>query len=179
MNKINFYGGPGSGKSTVAALLYSELKVHGYRTELVREFAKDLVYQGLDLRQSDENLQLIIFANQLERELLLRKNVDFIISDSPLFLNAFYANNEFITSLAKKNDHSKDLHIWIDRDPNEKFESSGRSHTENQSLKIDNAMKEFLVKCGINLLVVKGTAKEKSSHIVNKIIREAKRPRKK
>lgn len=49
MRKINFYGGPGSGKSTVASQLYTDLKILQYTTELVREAAKDKVYLGIDL----------------------------------------------------------------------------------------------------------------------------------
>lgn len=176
MRKINFYGGPGSGKSTVAALLYSELKVLQYKTELVREFAKDLVYQGFDLRKSDYNLQLIIFAEQLRREILLSRHVDFTISDSPLFLNAYYSKSEHLLSVAKKNNHKKDLHIWIERDPNEKFENEGRSHNEKQSKKIDLEMKKFLTEvCGLELLIVKGSAKEKSNFIINHILNNYKR----
>lgn len=176
MRKINFYGGPGSGKSTVAALLYSELKVLQYRTELVREFAKDLVYQGFDLTKSDYNLQLIIFAEQLRREILLDKHVDFIISDSPLFLNAYYSKEPHLLQVATENNHQRDLHIWIERDPNEKFANDGRSHNEKQSKKIDREMKKFLTHvCGLNLLTVKGSAKEKSSYIVNHILKMDKR----
>lgn len=179
MRKINFYGGPGSGKSTVAALLYSELKVLQYRTELVREFAKDLVYQGMDLRKSDYNLQLIIFAEQLRREILLSEHVDFIICDSPLFLNAYYAKEDHLLKVAKDNNHKKDIHIWIERDPNEHFESEGRSHNEKQSKKIDSEMKKFLTEvCGLELLIVKGTAKEKSGFIINHIIKNYQRNKK-
>ena len=176
MVKINFYGGPGSGKSTVAALLFSELKVHGFRTELVREAAKDKVYQGMDLRDSGVDLQLVIFAEQLSRELLVEKQVDFIVSDSPLFLNAHYANQPFLTEVAKRRNSKKDFHVWVERDANEHFENEGRSHTESQSRKIDQKMKDFLQKeCGLELIILKGTAKEKSSFIVNKIIRNQKR----
>ena len=41
---INFYGGPGIGKSTMAAKMFAALKTAGVKTELVGEFAKDLVY---------------------------------------------------------------------------------------------------------------------------------------
>ena len=41
---INLFGNPGSGKSTVAAYLFSELKSRGLEVELVTETAKDLVW---------------------------------------------------------------------------------------------------------------------------------------
>lgn len=175
MRKINFYGGPGSGKSTVASQLYTDLKILQYTTELVREAAKDKVYQGIDLSKSDYNMQLIIFASQLEREVLVTKHVEFIVSDSPLFLNAYYSKCPHLLKVAKDNNAIDDLHIWIERDPNEKFESNGRSHDEKQSKKIDLEMKKFLTEvCGVSLLVVKGTAKEKSSFISNYISKQHK-----
>lgn len=175
MRKINFYGGPGSGKSTVASQLYTDLKILQYTTELVREAAKDKVYLGIDLSKSDYNMQLIIFASQLERELLVAKHVQYLVSDSPLFLNAYYAKCAHLLSVAKANNAQDDLHIWIERDPNERFESNGRSHNEKQSKKIDLEMKKFLTEvCGLNLLVVKGTAKEKSSFISNYILKQHK-----
>lgn len=175
MRKVNFYGGPGSGKSTVASQLYADLKILQYTTELVREVAKDKVYQGIDLSKSDSNTQLIVFASQLERELLVAEHVEFLVSDSPLFLNAYYSNISYLIDVAKNNNSSDDLHIWIERDPNERFETNGRSHNEKQSKKIDLEMKKFLTEvCGLNLMIVKGTAKEKSSFISNYIIKQHK-----
>jgi len=46
MKVINFYGGAGIGKSTIAADIFSKLKRKGYKTELVGEYAKWLWYQN-------------------------------------------------------------------------------------------------------------------------------------
>ena len=40
---LNLYGGPGVGKSTGAAYIFSMLKLAGINCELVREYAKELV----------------------------------------------------------------------------------------------------------------------------------------
>jgi len=170
MIKINFYGGPGSGKSVVSALLFAELKIHHFKAELVREVAKDKVYQGIDMREAGPDLQLMIFSEQLGRELIVEKNVDYLISDSPLFLNAFYSGQDALLEIAKKRNHRKDFHIWLEREANEEFQSEGRSHTKKQSLSIDVTMKQFLLDAGLNLLTVKGTSKEKCQYILNRII---------
>ena len=44
---INLLGGPGCGKSTVAAGIFHQLKSLGYSTELVTEYVKDIVYDKL------------------------------------------------------------------------------------------------------------------------------------
>jgi adenylylsulfate kinase-like enzyme len=43
LHVINLFGGPGTGKSTLAAALFTDLKMKGINAELVTEFAKDLV----------------------------------------------------------------------------------------------------------------------------------------
>ena len=42
---VNLFGGPGIGKSTTAAGVFNLLKLHGIETELITEFAKDLVWE--------------------------------------------------------------------------------------------------------------------------------------
>lgn len=43
---INFWGAPGSGKSTAAAELFVQMKKDGANIELTTEYAKDLVYSS-------------------------------------------------------------------------------------------------------------------------------------
>ena len=43
MKVINFYGGPGVGKSTKAAGMFYKMQLAGYSVELVNEFAKECV----------------------------------------------------------------------------------------------------------------------------------------
>ena len=40
---VNFFGGPGCGKSTTAAFLFGHMKVSDYKVELIHEVAKDFV----------------------------------------------------------------------------------------------------------------------------------------
>ena len=45
MKIINFYGAPGTGKSTLACELFVYMKKHGYNVELASEYAKECVYE--------------------------------------------------------------------------------------------------------------------------------------
>ena len=56
---VNLYGGPGSGKSTTAAGIFSELKMLGLNTELVTEYAKDKVWEK---HESILDNQIYVFA---------------------------------------------------------------------------------------------------------------------
>ena len=84
---INFYGGPGIGKSTMAAALFYELKKLGENVELVQEFAKDLTWEE---RHNTLANQPYILGKQYHRMMRLVGKVDYIINDSPLPISIYY-----------------------------------------------------------------------------------------
>lgn len=84
---ININGGPGVGKSTIAAGLYSKLKISRISCELVTEAAKEITWEGT--HKLLEN-QIHIFSEQFRRQWRLIDKVDYIITDSPLILNSVY-----------------------------------------------------------------------------------------
>ena len=84
---INFYGGPGSGKSTAAAGLFYRMKVAGYSVELVNEFAKECVWEDNIPMLKD---QLWVLAHQHRKILRLTGKVDYVITDSPVLLSPIY-----------------------------------------------------------------------------------------
>lgn len=86
---INLYAGSGTGKSTLAAALFSKMKSQGYHCELVREFAKTLAWEGKNITPYD---QVYIFGKQTKYESQLYGKVDYIITDSPVLLAAIYEN---------------------------------------------------------------------------------------
>jgi len=84
---IEFWGGPGCGKSTLAAGLYAEMKARGKSVELVREYVKPWAWRGHAIKRWDE---VYIFAKQLRAEADLYGKVDYLITDRPLGLSAVY-----------------------------------------------------------------------------------------
>lgn len=89
MLRINLYGGPGVGKSTLAARIYAQLQQDGFTSvELVREFVKPWAYEKRRLTVCD---QVFAFANQLwNEERMLQAGVKVVITDSPILLQCFY-----------------------------------------------------------------------------------------
>lgn len=90
MNKtkiINIFGNPGSGKSTIAAYLFAEMKARGLEVELVTETAKDLVWDNDYTRLEN---QILVFGTQLHRLNTLCDKVDYAITDSPLLMQIGY-----------------------------------------------------------------------------------------
>jgi hypothetical protein len=84
---INITGGPGVGKSTIAAGIYSVLKRSKISCELVQEAAKEITWEQTP--KLLEN-QIHIFSEQFRRQWRLIDKVSYVITDSPLILNSIY-----------------------------------------------------------------------------------------
>jgi tRNA uridine 5-carbamoylmethylation protein Kti12 len=81
MKVINLFGGPSTGKSTTAAYLFYYLKNKNLNIEYVREYAKDVVYEGSYHKLQN---QIYITAKQYKRmkdiDSNKKENVNLIIS---------------------------------------------------------------------------------------------------
>jgi len=151
--RINLFGGPCSGKSTLAANLFSKMKVKGYNVELVSEFIKEWTYIN---RKPEGYDQCFTQVNQLHREeTVLRAGFEYVITDSPLFLSSFYADYnkipcaDLLLEMSKRFDKdNKSINIFIKRKA-EIYSEIGRFHNKEESIKIDGLLLEFIKKCGI------------------------------
>lgn len=131
---VNLFGGPGSGKSTMAARVFSELKEQGYNCELVTEYAKDLTWQ-----ESFKVLgnQFYISAKQHHRLWRLSEGVDIVITDSPLIQGIIYSKlgatfDKLIFEEARKFDN---MNIFLKRV--KKYNPKGRGQTLEEAKKLD------------------------------------------
>jgi len=84
---INLISGPGSGKSTLAAELYANMKRRHLDVEIVREVAKEWAYEGKKIGPFE---QIAIIGEQIKKESSLFGKVNYIVTDSPTLLGAFY-----------------------------------------------------------------------------------------
>jgi hypothetical protein len=132
---INLLGSPCAGKSTTASELFYRLKVMGYRTEIICEYAKELWYEENPII----GRQLHVFAEQLRRQERIRDKVDILITDSPLLLSIVYNNGD--------NPHLNDLIAWEFNTFNNMvyflnrgdiaYERDGRFHDAGEAEQID------------------------------------------
>ena len=142
---INLFGAPGAGKSTGAAYVFSQLKAAGINAELVTEFAKDKVWE--ETKAVFEN-QAYIFGKQYFRISRVQGKVDVVITDSPILLSPFYANDpvlgeefdQLVTKVAKSYDS---LNVFINR--TKPYNGAGRFQTEAESDVLSRDLHEFLV----------------------------------
>ena len=158
MLRVNFYGGPGVGKSTLAARVYAELNRAGaVATELVREFIKAWAYEG---KQPDAWDQLYTFANQLWSEHRLYKaGVKVIVTDSPVLLQCVYADllNDVIAhhlvhiGLDYEQLHTS-LNFLVER--RVAYDPSGRFQTPGALADIDRRIETYLDSLKITYVLV-------------------------
>lgn len=145
----NFYGGPGIGKTTTAIKLYALLKSHYKQGELIHEFVKDWIWEDRKILDTD---QIYILANQHRKERLLYGQVDFIITDSPMWLVPIYEKElssppfitkQIIDKYLKASPEVEHVHILLERFfP---YDPVGRHQTEKEAIELDNKIKQFLI----------------------------------
>ena len=113
--KVAIIGSPGTGKTTIAAGLYHQLKVKRKNVELIPELAKYKVYKGLDFTKFGFDIENAVEQKQLE-DIFDNANpkLDIILTEAPLcvpyFYATFYGSNEsiaFTKALAEKYTYDK------------------------------------------------------------------------
>lgn len=148
MIRINLFGGPGAGKSTMAAMVFGELKNRGVNVELVREVVKWWAYAG---RRLDAWDQVLTFGQQLNEEHHLAKaGVEVVVSDSPLLLQSFYSadNAGELAVMAKRYETlHPSINYFVER--TKKYNPLGRFQKEDEAREVDLAMAEYLNANGV------------------------------
>jgi ABC-type dipeptide/oligopeptide/nickel transport system ATPase component len=148
IRRICFYGGAGCGKSTAAASTFAALKKAGKSVEFADEYIKFWTYipripQGFD--------SLYVQAKQINKEdTILRSGTDIIVSDSPIFLQYFYAEHhnapckEQLLEIAIEFEKVyPSLNIVLER-KDEDYDEHGRYETLQQAKDIDQEFEEYL-----------------------------------
>lgn len=172
---INFLGGPSCGKTTMASLLFAELKIRGYVVEYVQEYAKTLVWAG-DFDKL--NNQYYVSRKQYDLLKAVDGKVDFIVTDGPLLHGLVYnvINEENVSDKDKTekailkfyNDFTN-INIFLNRNQ-AGYEPSGRLQTEGEAKKIDRYVKEHLERTNIEYQVLtsdKGNIEPLTRYIIN------------
>lgn len=149
---INLYGGPGTGKSTSAAYLYHQLKIRHINAELVREYVKEWAWDNRKISMYD---QIYFLGKQSRKESMLYGKVDWIVTDCPVFMGAFYAQQYCSVSVSEgiraatlayyrqaAEDGFEHYHVLLER--NVPYQAEGRYQTESQALDMDKDLSRLL-----------------------------------
>lgn len=170
---INFIGSPCSGKSVMASLLFAELKLNGYLTEYVQEFAKTLVWKG-DFQKL--NNQIYTTKNQYELFKNINGKVNYIVTDGSLihglYYNKYNKNNTNDINLTEKKikeyiNEFDNIYIFLKRG-DFPYETQGRIHNYEQSLEIEKDLEKLLQ--DMNLKYITTTSSKESIETIMKYI---------
>lgn len=90
---VNFYSGPGAGKSTLAAAIFAELKFSKISSEIISEYAKQLVWEESFPKMRN---QIYVLGKQHNKQFSVNGKVDVAVTDSPFILSLIYDANDTI-----------------------------------------------------------------------------------
>ena len=152
---VNLFAGPGAGKSTMCAGIFTELKWKGIECEIASEYAKDLVWEG----RSDTFLdQIYIFGKQYHRVFRLLGQVEVVITDCPILLTPIY-DKEKRASLEQlvvvEHRKMRTYNVFIKR--TKPYRDKGRIHTKQEAQQIDRSVLDMLDKYDIPFEVFEGS----------------------
>ncbi len=138
----NLFGGPGTGKSTVMAAVFAELKWRGIDCEMVTEYAKDKVWEG-----SPHVLECpaYIFGKQRFRLFRMEGKVKIVITDSPILLAPVYDKSNskaFLTYVLEQMNQHRNFNIFLNRMKG--YNPNGRTQTFDAAKELDQKIKALL-----------------------------------
>lgn len=169
---VNLYGAPGAGKSTGSAYIFGQLKMNNISVELVREFVKDKIYEKSEGVFND---QVYILGKQHFRQTNVKGNVDVIITDCPLIIQAYYTDkykfpyaDELRQLVLKLYSLENNINYFVNRD--KPYNPDGRFQTEADSDSISGNLKEYLDNLGIEYKEINGNITDYDS-VVEDIIK--------
>lgn len=151
IKRISLYGGPGSGKTTLAGELFVHFKKLGVKVEYVSELAREWALIERKITGCD---QVYLFSSQMHAEdtPLSRGKADLVVTDSPLFLSCFYTlisdNPQYTQPLLECAHHFESqyptMHFFCHPNPEYVFHQEGRFHSQEQSRGLSTSMLHFV-----------------------------------
>lgn len=134
---VNMFGGPGTGKSTLASSLYSELKWKGVSCEFVPEFVKGKIY---DESWIELEHQHHVFGNQLHQVKRCSKDVNVVVLDTSLLNSLFYktekTSSSFKSSVLEEFRKFKTVNFFVER-TDSIYDTVGREQSLEEAQEID------------------------------------------
>lgn len=141
---VNVFGGPGVGKTTTAARIFTALKMRAIDSELIDEVARTCIQTG---QLGALEIQPYLFGQSLYRLKTTARNTDVVIMDAPLLLNPIYDKRQSpgLRALCwEEHQLFPNLNIVLDRPNHVKHSMVGRIHDLDQSENLHNDIVRFL-----------------------------------
>lgn len=164
---VNLLGGPGIGKSTLAAEIFVLLKKKQIKCEYITEYAKDKTWEESMMTLQN---QIYVFAKQQHKMYRVGDKVDVLICDSSLLFSIIYGRVEKNTPLyeliLEEFNRFDNLTFMLNRETI--FDRVGRNQTLSEAIEIDNRIKSLLIDNNIEYMDY--NKEQGAESIVEKII---------
>jgi hypothetical protein len=161
---INLFGGPGSGKTNTCSALHNALKSEGRSIEQSLEHPKELMYEDrYKNRRPSLYEEVWFFGEQCRRLTIYLGNVDLVVTDKPLLMNAWYATKtdpalgaamlDMWRTVAKRmaDDGHRQINLYLERiSP---YQQEGRYQSEEEARGTDPEIRAFLIEVGAQVLL--------------------------
>jgi len=156
---VNFYGGPGAGKSIFMMATTAMLKWMRVNAEMAPEYVKDKVYDNT--KKVFDN-QLYIFGKQQYRMHRLDGAVDVIVTDSPLLSAEIYdakGNKNLKAIYQLTHDRYENINFFVMRNCDVPYQEEGRFQNKEEAIELDKKFTKMLMlnedRTGEKIYVVK------------------------
>lgn len=182
MKKIALFGGPGSGKTTLAAAFVAHMNSQHKPYYHVPEYARSFIdtYGANAIRECGPLIQTKFTSKQEQKELDVPPNVEGFVSDSPLFqawfYSALYGDNTIPSYIARKDNYKTFLksinnytHIFRVVRESDYQDDGCRYQNEEQAKLLEDSMACILKLHGIDFYTVIGPTSERVNTMVEVI----------
>lgn len=152
---VNLLGCSGCGKSTLAMSLTAHLKKEGFDVELALESCKELAWAD---RVPELKCQPFVFGDTLRLlEILQGKNIDYVVTDSPIILSAVYCGDRYPDSFKRAVldifETFYNVNFFLHLSP--AYNPVGRVHSREEAERVEEEILKLLVSNNIPFLTVK------------------------
>lgn len=172
---INILGAPSTGKTSLSAKLFAELKALSLDVEYPSEFIKGWAWEGREISPFD---QYYVFGKEVHNQSKFFNKAEIVISDAPVMLTAFY--HCFYNKLNSLSEASRDFYKVATEERNVKvlnfflmrrkeYNPNGRYQTQEESDYIAQILRTWLNLEGYNYIDLNCPDEERLQIILNKL----------
>lgn len=174
---IGFLGPPMSGKTTIAALVFAELKKKGYPAEFISERARWYIAQKkyqktlrLPLTDSDQ-IQIMLAQDEAETVLTTSSPESIVVADSCVLNTRFYrTDNVGISAAADARYSSKGNLLYFSHViPVTHPIDANRVHSIEEARSISEKMAEFTKKSPYKIRSLAGSIDMRVDHVLRDV----------
>ncbi|MDE2425734.1 MAG: AAA family ATPase [Elusimicrobia bacterium] len=148
---IEFIGVPASGKSTIAAKIFSKLKEENHHCEFILEYARHYIArkkydnEGKDIILTNED-QLKIFVKQFYLQKVMLGSCPLVITDSSIFNTLLYKDKNYQDSYfrSKIEEHEVDIVFFCYPVKRNNVKDTNRVHSEQFSIDLHKKSLDIL-----------------------------------